>query len=193
MLKRLIFYPLWIMLLAFLFMSQDAKGEMITVHECEPQFDSLLSNTPEPVITEDFATGPGSLSVSTSDPTRPVAFTVGKALAAPDGNLFYGVAFSGPDTFTGFGIQFEGVGPGIFSVFIDGNLEYLRTDDNLTDFFIGATGMFDLFVISANVGPYAIDNARYTLVPEPASVAMLGLGLLFILPPVWRNRWTGHS
>lgn len=170
-------------ILAFFGVAQ-ADGALI-VHHTEASFDSTVTDP----ITEDFTSGPGDLQFFSSNPCFEPVLVGGKVVVPTDGNLFQATAIAGPDTFTSFGITVWGAGPGVFALFVDGELEWVRPA-NQQDFFIGVTGEFDLVAFSANIGPYMLDNAKFTLIPNPATFTLLSVGLFFVLPQLVRGRWT---
>jgi len=155
---------------------EQAQGAIMP-YESAAAF-SLAVPDPE-VVT--FTPGTGDLTVVGSNPSFSPFVSMGKLNIPTDGNIFQATSFFAPDTFTAFGISLWGVGPGIFSLFVDGEFEWARPDAR-NDFFLGVTGEFDLISFSANVGPYMADNAKFTLIPEPSALLLVALGLICTFP-----------
>jgi hypothetical protein len=163
----------------------------IIIHEDQVGFQAAHPTAAQETYT--LNTGP-LVFVGTNTGFPPLLLG-GRMRIQTDGNLFQATGiFHDTAPFQGFGTHFEGVGAGIFALFIDAELEWVRPDGR-SDFFLGATGTFDLFVIQANVGPYWIDDSFY-VIPEPSSILLVLCGLYCLLGrrvrirPIRRNR--GH-
>lgn len=160
----------------------------VMVYEDRASFDAFLATHPHgSVVDLPFSQTFGDLFVFSSNITQFPVFLEEYLFIPTDGNLLQATAFVGSDVFVAFGGNFRDVQGGIFSLFLDTELVWTRPDTR-ADFFLGASGVFDTFVISANTGSYIVDNVVYSYIPEPASLLLVGVGFLFIFPPLMRRQ-----
>lgn len=119
------------------------------------------------------------------------AYTVGAG--QPDNTATF--SFSGPTTFQG--AYFAGYGNTVnFDMYLNGSLVgssgFLTTSSTPTFLSSGYNGQVDQVVVNGPTESFVIDDITYggqvSTTPEPSSMALLGTGLVGLVPMVRRRR-----